>query len=46
MYHVEPSVGHIKNLPKSRMGIDVEAGFVPEYETIKGKDEVIARLRL
>jgi DNA topoisomerase-1 len=45
MYHVEPSVGHIKNLPKSRMGIDVEAGFVPEYETIKGKDEVIARLK-
>jgi DNA topoisomerase-1 len=45
MYHVEPSVGHIKNLPKSRMGINVDAGFAPEYETIKGKDEVIARLK-
>ncbi len=45
MYHVEPSVGHIKNLPKSRIGIDVDAGFAPEYETIKGKDEVIARLK-
>ncbi len=44
-YHVEPSVGHIKNLPKSKLGIDVEAGFVPEYETIKGKDEIIARLK-
>jgi DNA topoisomerase I len=43
-YHVEPSVGHIKNLPKSKLGIDVNAGFAPEYETIKGKDEVIQRL--
>ena len=42
---VEASVGHIKNLPKSKMGIDVDAGFMPEYETIKGKDEVIKRLR-
>ncbi len=45
-YHVEASVGHIKNLPKSRIGVDVESGFVPEYETIKGKDDVIARLKL
>lgn len=44
-YLVEASVGHIKNLPKSKIGIDVERGFRPEYETIKGKDEVIARLR-
>ncbi len=44
-YVVEASVGHIKNLPKSKIGIDVENGFTPEYETIKGKDEVIARLR-
>lgn len=44
-YVVEASVGHIKNLPKSKMGIDVENGFTPEYETIKGKDEVITRLR-
>ena len=44
-YVVEASVGHIKNLPKSKIGIDVEHGFAPEYETIKGKDEVIARLR-
>ena len=42
---VEASVGHIKNLPKSKLGIDVDNGFLPEYETIKGKDEVIARLR-
>ncbi len=42
---VEASVGHIKNLPKSKIGVSVETGFIPEYETIKGKDEVIARLR-
>ena len=40
-FHVEASVGHIKNLPKSKIGIDVENGFTPEYETIKGKDDVI-----
>ena len=44
-YHVEASVGHIKNLPKSKIGVDIEGGFVPEYETIKGKDDVISRLR-
>jgi DNA topoisomerase I len=44
-YVVEASVGHIKNLPKSKIGIDVEGGFIPEYETIKGKHDVIARLR-
>jgi len=42
---VEASVGHIKNLPKSKMGIDVNNGFLPEYETISGKHEVIDRLR-
>ena len=42
---VEASVGHIKNLPKSRIGIDVEKGFEPEYETIEGKSDVIERLR-
>jgi DNA topoisomerase-1 len=42
---VEASVGHIKNLPKSRIGIDVKGGYIPEYETIEGKDDVIQRLR-
>jgi DNA topoisomerase-1 len=44
-YIVEASVGHIKNLPKSKIGIDIEGGFIPEYETIKGKHDVIDRLR-
>jgi DNA topoisomerase-1 len=42
---VEASVGHVKNLPKSKLGIDVENGFTPQYETIEGKQEVIDRLR-
>ena len=42
---VEASVGHIKNLPKSKIGVDVDRGFVPEYETISGKDDVIVRLK-
>lgn len=44
-YIVEATVGHIKNLPKSKLGVDVEHGFALSYETIKGKEEVIERLR-
>ncbi|HXF99432.1 MAG TPA: toprim domain-containing protein, partial [Bacteroidota bacterium] len=44
-YVVEATVGHIKNLPKSKLGVDVEQGFALSYETIKGKEEVIERLR-
>jgi DNA topoisomerase-1 len=44
-YTVEASVGHIKNLPKSKLGVDVENGFGVIYENISGKDEVIERLR-
>jgi DNA topoisomerase-1 len=44
-YIVEASVGHIKNLPKSKLGVDVDNGFAVTYENIKGKDEVISKLR-
>lgn len=44
-YIVQASVGHIKNLPKSNLGIDVDAGYVPTFEIIKGKEEVVSRLR-
>ena len=44
-YVVEASVGHIKNLPKSKLGVDVENEFAVVYENIQGKDEVIDRLR-
>ena len=42
---VQASVGHIKNLPKSSLGVDVDAGYVPTFETISGKEEVIDKLR-
>lgn len=45
-YIVEASVGHIKNLPKSKLGVDVDNGFDVVYETIGGKDDVIRHLRL
>lgn len=43
-YHVEASVGHIKNLPKSKLGVDVENKYATTYETIKGKEEVVDKL--
>ncbi len=42
---VEASVGHIKDLPKSKLGIDMEHGFAPSYTTVKGKKEIIDRLK-
>jgi len=42
---VEASVGHIKNLPKSKFGVDVDDGYSPTFEVIKGKQEIIDRLR-
>ncbi len=44
-FAVEASVGHIKDLPKSRLGVKIEDGFEPEYVTIRGKREVIKRLK-
>ncbi len=43
-YVIESSAGHIKNLPESKLGIDIEKGYTPEYVTIKGKNEVIKKL--
>jgi len=42
---VEASVGHIRDLPKSKLGVDVENGYECDYVTIKGKAEVIKTLR-
>lgn len=42
---VEATVGHIKNLPKSKIGVLIDDGYQPIYETIKGKGEVIRHLR-
>src|SRR5512136_2516911 len=44
-YVVEASVGHIKNLPKSTIGVDLEGSYEPTFHTIEGKEEVIRKLR-
>jgi DNA topoisomerase-1 len=44
-YQVLPSVGHVRDLPKSRLGVDVDNRFAPSYITIKGKGPVIKELR-
>jgi DNA topoisomerase-1 len=42
---VKASVGHVRDLPKSSLGVDVENDFTPRYLTIKGKGDVIKELR-
>ena len=44
-YRVVASVGHIRDLPKSKLGIDIEGGFIPEYINIRGKGDVIRELK-
>jgi len=44
-YKIEASVGHVKDLPTSKMGVDLEHGFQPEYIITKGKEKVIERIR-
>ena len=44
-YDVEASNGHIRDLPKSRLGIDIENDFEPKYITIRGKGELLAALK-
>ncbi|HCO27931.1 MAG TPA: type I DNA topoisomerase [Lachnospiraceae bacterium] len=44
-YEVIASNGHVRDLPKSQMGIDIEHDFEPKYITIRGKGEVLAKLR-
>lgn len=44
-YEVLASNGHVRDLPKSKMGIDVEHGFEPKYITIRGKGDILATLR-
>jgi DNA topoisomerase-1 len=44
-YDVKASVGHVKDLPKSKIGVDVENGFLPEYDVIKGKAKVLSDIK-
>ncbi|MGZ8365330.1 MAG: type I DNA topoisomerase [Nitrospira sp.] len=44
-YTVMASVGHIKDLPTSKLGVDLEHDFEPQYVTIKGKSKVLAEIK-
>jgi DNA topoisomerase-1 len=44
-YKVVASNGHVRDLPKSTMGIDVDNDFEPKYITIRGKGDILAQLR-
>lgn len=44
-YTVMASVGHLRDLPKSKLGVDIEHGFAPNYITIRGKGELISKLK-
>ena len=44
-YEVKASMGHVRDLPKSKLGVDVEHAFQPDYQPIKGKEEIIDELK-
>ena len=44
-YKVIASKGHVRDLPKSTLGIDVDNGFEPHYINIRGKGDVIRELK-
>lgn len=44
-YTVEASMGHVRDLPKSKLGVDIEGNFDPKYITIRGKGELLAKLK-
>ena len=44
-YEVKASMGHVRDLPKSKIGVDVDHGFTLDYQPIKGKEEIIGELK-
>ena len=44
-YQVKASMGHLRDLPKSTLSVDIEHDFEPEYQPLKGKEEIIAELQ-
>ncbi len=44
-YRVEASQGHVRDLPKSQIGVDVDNDFEPKYITIRGRGEILAKIR-
>ncbi|MEI7634547.1 MAG: type I DNA topoisomerase [bacterium] len=43
-FKIEASIGHVKDLPTSKLGVDIDKGFEPHYVVLKGKEKVIGRI--
>ncbi len=44
-FDVKASMGHVRDLPKSKIGVDIENDFTPNYQPIKGKEDIIGDLK-
>ena len=44
-YQVKACMGHLRDLPKSKIGVDIEHDFEPDYKPIKGKEDIISDLK-
>ena len=44
-YKVTASMGHLRDLPKSKLGVDIENGFIPEYQPVKARESTIKELK-
>ena len=44
-YVVTASMGHLRDLPKSKLGVDIDAGFVPDYQPVKNRENIIKELK-
>ena len=44
-YEVVASMGHVRDLPKSRLSVDIKKNFAPKYEIIKGKEKLVEKLK-
>ena len=42
-YQVKACMGHLRDLPKSKLGVDMDNDFEPDYRPIKGKEDIITR---
>lgn len=42
---IKSSIGHVKDLPENRLGVDIASGFIPEYQIIKGKAKVLNEIK-
>ncbi len=43
-YSLKASLGHVRDLPKSQLGVDIENGFIPKYVVPKAKSKIVGEL--